>query len=103
MQSMPDESGLEKSALDLYFIDRLGENFKATVFFAPYFYVDVVDNKSLLELSQHLQKRFEGCRIDVVEREDLDMPNHLNGNKHKLLKLIFGTVNDMMDAKNTLR
>ena len=65
--------------------------------------MDVVDNKSLMELSQHLQKRFEGCRVDVVEREDLDMPNHLNGNKHRLLKLVFGTVNDMNDARNTLR
>ena len=40
---MADETGAEKSALDLYYIDRLGENFKATVFFQPYFYIDVKD------------------------------------------------------------
>ena len=61
---MPDETGTEKSALDLYFLDREGGNFKATVFFAPYFYVDMEDPKRLNELTNHLQKRFEGCRVE---------------------------------------
>jgi hypothetical protein len=40
---MSDETGTEKSALDLYYIDREGKNFKATLFFEPYFYCDVND------------------------------------------------------------
>ena len=102
--SMPDETGLERSGLDLYFIDRSGQNFKASVFYDPYFYLDLKDMKYGLELSQHLTKRFEGsCRVEVVEREDLDLPNHLSGLKHSFLKIIFGTVSELMDAKAVLK
>lgn len=102
--SMPDESGLERSALDLYLIDREGRNFKAAVFYDPYFYLDLRDPKYSMELSQHLTKRFEGsCRIELVEREDLDMANHLSGKRHSFLKLSFSTVSDLMDAKAVLR
>lgn len=40
-QSIPDESGVEKSGLDLYFLDREGKNFKASILYEPYFYVDI--------------------------------------------------------------
>lgn len=105
---MPDESGIEKSGLDLYFIERggsssIGQNFKATVFFEPYFYIDVSDPRRLMEISTHLLKRFEGCKIMSVDREDLDLPNHLSGKKHPFLKISFGTTGELMDAKNILR
>lgn len=101
---MPDETGMEKSALDLYFIDREGGNFKTTIFYEPYFYVDVAEGrKSLTEVAQHLLKRFEGCRVEVVVFEDLDLPNHLGGRKHSLLKMSFGTVAELMDVKSALR
>lgn len=38
---MPDETGVERSGLDLYFLDRVGGNFKATIFYEPYFYLDL--------------------------------------------------------------
>jgi DNA polymerase epsilon subunit 1 len=103
--SMPDETGTEKSALDLYFVDKHGGNFKATVFHEPYFYVDVSDPRRLLELVQALPKRLEGCgcKVSQVELADLDMPNHLSGKLHKFLKLSFGTVAELMDAKTMLR
>ena len=101
--SMNDESGNEKSALDLYFVDREGGNFKATVFYDPYFYVDLSDPRRFLELHAHLPKRLEGCKVDIIDLEDLDLPNHLSGKRHKFLKLSFGTVAEMMDAKNILR
>ena len=100
--SMPDETGMEKSAVDLYFLDRNGGNFKATVFYEPYFYVDVVDPRRTVELTQHLRKRFEGCRVEQADKEDLDMPNHLSGKKHRFLKMSFGTVQELMDAKSQL-
>lgn len=101
---MPDESGVERSAIDLYFIDRAGGNFKAAVFCDPYFFLDLQDPRQGLELSQHLAKRFEGsCRTEMVEKEDLDMPNHLSGKRHTFLKLSFSTVSEMNDAKAVLR
>ena len=99
---MPDETGTEKSALDLYFLDRDGGNFKATLFYDPYFFVDVNDQRRLNELANHLQKRFEGCRVEQVDMEDLDMQNHLSGKKHRFLKISFSNVSDLMDAKSTL-
>lgn len=108
-QTMPDETGIEKSGMDLYFIERGAEadggggNFKATVFFEPYFYLDVSDPRRLMEITNHLLKRFEGCKVVPVEREDLDLPNHLSGKKHPFLKLSFGTVSELMDAKAQLR
>ena len=101
--SMPDEYGNEKSGLDLYFLDRQGGNFKATIFYKPYFYVDLYDARRALEISQHLQKKFEGCHVDIIEKDDLSMPGHLSGKKHKFLKLSFGTVNELMDVKNVLK
>lgn len=108
-QTMPDETGIEKSGMDLYFIERGAEsdggggNFKATVFFEPYFYLDVSDPRRISEISNHLIKRFEGCKVAPVEREDLDLPNHLSGKKHPFIKLSFGTVSELMDAKSQLR
>jgi DNA polymerase epsilon subunit 1 len=104
-QTMPDETGIEKSGMDLYFIERgaEGANFKATVFFEPYFYLDVSDPRRMMEITNALLKRFEGCKVKRVELEDLDLPNHLSGKKHPFLKVSFGTVNEMMDAKSQLR
>jgi DNA polymerase epsilon subunit 1 len=101
---MPDETGMEKSALDLYFIDREGGNFKTTIFYEPYFYIDVAEgSRSQAEVAQHLLKRFEGCRVDAVVLDDLDLPNHLGGRKHSLLKISFGTVAELMDVRSALR
>jgi hypothetical protein len=63
---MPDETGTEKSALDLYFLDRDGGNFKATVFHDPYLYVDVSDSRRMNEVANQIQKKFEGCRVEPV-------------------------------------
>lgn len=102
---MPDETGIEKSGMDLYFIERGtdGANFKATVFYEPYFYLDVSDPRRMMEIANALLKRFEGCKVKPVEREDLDLPNHLSGKKHPFLKVSFGTVNELMEVRNQLR
>ena len=107
---MPDETGIEKSGMDLYFIERgssasdtSGGNFKATVLFEPYFYLDISDPRRMMEITNALLKRYEGCKVQAVEREDLDLPNHLSGKKHPFLKMSFGTTNELNDAKNQLR
>ena len=100
--SMADESGTEKSGLDLYFLDREGENFKASIFYEPYFYLVVSDHRRVNEITQHLQKRFEACRIAPIKKEDLEMANHLSGRLHTMLKLSFSTVSELMDAKMQL-
>lgn len=100
--SFPDDQGSERSGIDLYLIDRMGENFKATLFYRPYFYLDILEPRRIAEVANQLQKRFESCLAEVVEKEDLDMPNHLSGKKHKFLKVSFNTVKDLMDAKSKI-
>ena len=87
----------------MYFLDRSGSNFKATLFYRPYFYLDVIDSRRVMELAQQLQRKFESCFPEVLEKEDLDMPNHLSGKKHKFLKVSFNTVSDLMDVRNKLQ
>ena len=100
--TFPDECDTERSALDLYFLDREGNSFKATMCFDPYFYVVVDDDSHIAEVSNLLQNRYNTCRVEVVEKEDLDMQNHLSGTKRKLLKLIFLRVSDLQEAKSSL-
>lgn len=100
---MPDPTGLEKAGVDLYFIDKEGKNFKATILYSPYFYVSLSDPSRISEVLSHLSRQFESAQISIEEKQDLDFPNHLAGAKHKLLKFSFNTVNDLMDVRNVLR
>ena len=102
IQTLADESGIEKSGIDLYFLDHDVGQFKATILHEPYFYLDVADSRRLLEVSQFLQKQYEGCKVEMVEKEDLDLANHLVGRKHKFLKMSFNTVSDLVEAKSEL-
>ena len=55
------------------------------------------------EISACLLKRFEGCKVEQVELEDLDLANHLSGKKHKFLKISFHTSGELNDAKKALK
>lgn len=101
--TMPDENGNPKSGLDMYFLDREGSNFKATILYDPYFYVVIKDTSRLNEICQHLEKKFETCKTLPIQKEDLDLANHLSGKKNQLIKLSFSTVKDLMDVKSELR
>ena len=100
---MPDENGAERSCMDLYFINKEGGNFKSTIFYKPYFYLDIIDIRRSNEISILLLKKFENCTVDLIEFENLDLPNHLSGKKHKFLKISFFTVSALIEAKNELK
>ena len=73
------------------------------MFSQPYFYVDTSDVRKNIEVMNFAQKKFEGCTAEEVEREDLDMPNHLSGKKHKFVKLSFKSAAQLGDAKAVIR
>ena len=100
---MPDSTGTERAGMDLYFIDKEGKNFKASLFYSPYFFLDISDDSRSTEIINFLTRKFEGCVALLEEKEDLDMPNHLSGMKHKFIKLVFNTVGELVDARNQLR
>ena len=52
-----------------------------------------------------LKGAFNTLLADVVpiEKEDLDMPNHLSGKKRKLLKLLFSNVSDLCQLRDVIK
>ncbi|CAM9478652.1 unnamed protein product [Pylaiella littoralis] len=102
--SIPDASGNEKSGLDMYFLEQDGGTFKATVFYKPYFYVLVKEERYIQDSIQCIRRRFEDSAVEVtvVDKEDLDMPNHLSGKLRRFLKLSFHSVSDLMEVKKAL-
>ena len=77
--TVADESRLERSAVDLFFLEQDGRKFKTTIMYNPYFYVAVriLITKMLLYFwNENSRNR---ASIEIVRKEDLDMPNHLSG------------------------
>ena len=99
-----DAEGTEHSALDLFFLQEDGETFKATYQYQPYFYVAVKGDRHK-EVGVFLKRRFDKQLVSaqVVELEDMDLPNHLSGIKQAYLKLAFRNCVDLMDVRKHLR
>lgn len=91
------------SAVDYYFLEEDGGKFKATVPYSPYFYV-LVKNTAIRDICSFLQKKYDGVisAIEVVAKEDLDLPNHLVGLKQRYLKLSFPSVTELMKARKDI-
>ena len=101
--SVANEDRIEKSALDLYFLQQDGQTFKAQMAYEPYFYV-VCPPKWKKEVVALLERKFEAllAGLDAAEMEDLDMPNHLSGLRRSLLKLRFRSVQELMEVRHEL-
>jgi DNA polymerase epsilon subunit 1 len=101
--SVDDEDGKEMAALELFFLEPDGGTFKARLVYQPYFYVglNATFTKEVITL---MQRKFEGqiSSIDVVQKEDLDMPNHLSGKMNAFLKLSFRNTQDQMDVRRVV-
>ncbi|KAG6467056.1 hypothetical protein ZIOFF_075134 [Zingiber officinale] len=120
------------SCVDLYFVSQDGSTFKVKHKFPPYFYaatkvgvllvqsyfkmeflnykrthfysVATLQHKMEFEIEAYLKRRYEGeiADIVIVEKEDLDLKNHLSGLRRSYLKLSFDTVQQLMRVKNDL-
>jgi DNA polymerase epsilon subunit 1 len=104
-QRVDQSSGVEQSGLDLYFVDDEGENFKTTLLHRPYFYL--LTRREDTNLGQLLMRKFEGTLLaaELVPMVDLDMPNHLSPDNRtrKVWKLLFDSVNQLMDVRKQLQ
>ncbi|CAG9465602.1 unnamed protein product [Pedinophyceae sp. YPF-701] len=98
------EAGVTLSSVTCFFVCEDGSMFRAKVPFAPYFYLHVRDGHEP-DVEAFLRRRFEGVIKDceVVEREDLDLKNHLAGVKRRLLKVSFHNVQGLMDVKKAVQ
>ncbi|CAD6250912.1 unnamed protein product [Miscanthus lutarioriparius] len=98
-----EDTGKIYSCVDLYFVSQDGSTFKVKYKFRPYFYAATKD-KMELEVEAYIRRRYEGeiSDIEIIEKEDLDLKNHLSGLKRKYLKLQFDTVQQLMRVRNDL-
>ena len=109
----PNRSGVDSSkmvsCLLLYFYtespDHEGNVLKKAIFkYEPYFYVLCKHNK-IEELSQLLYRHFEDriTKVEILEKVDLSLPNHLAGLKKKVIKISFKNVQNLVNVRGELR
>lgn len=95
------DTGKICSCVDLYFATQDGSSFKVKYRFCPYFYVAIKDNLER-EVEEYLWRRYERkiSNIEIVEKEDLDLKNHLSGLRKTYLKIRFDNVHQLMQVKS---
>lgn len=99
-----DRNPAGRAALDCYFIDDDGTTFKATVEYEPYFLVATKRGRET-EAEEWLKRvPGGGCVKSVrrLEKEDLNMPNHLMGYRRTYIELRFQNVTDLMAARKEI-
>ncbi|KUI71977.1 DNA polymerase epsilon catalytic subunit A [Cytospora mali] len=93
-----------RAALDCYFIEEDGATFKATIEYEPYFLVAV--RKGHEAEVEEWCKRVPGGgvvkSVKRVEKEDLNMPNHLLGYRRTFLELRFANVTNLLAARRDI-
>ena len=92
-----------RAGVDFYFIEEDGGTFKATVEHDPYFLIAVRKGKEA-EVEEWSRRKFEGLvkAVKRIEKEDLQMPNHLLGYRRTFLRLAFENVNDLLAVRRVV-
>ncbi|XP_013170989.1 PREDICTED: DNA polymerase epsilon catalytic subunit A [Papilio xuthus] len=98
-----DEDKRLVAAMDYYFIEMDGSRFKVSLTFQPYFLISS-RKECEQEVIQYLSKKYAGTihKIDIVEKEDLDLLNHLSGLKQRYIKLSFMSQNELMKVRREI-
>lgn len=92
-----------RAGVSYYFLEEDGGNFKATIEYDPYFLIAVKLGKEA-EVEDWCRRKFEGLvkGIKRIEKEDLQMPNHLLGYRRKFLRLTFENVGDLLGVRKVI-
>jgi DNA polymerase epsilon subunit 1 len=93
-----------RAGLDCYFIEEDGGTFKATLEYDPYFLVAVKRGHEA-EAEEWLKRSPGGGVVKSlrkVEKEDLQMPNHLLGYRRTFFELRFNNVSDLLAARRDI-
>jgi DNA polymerase epsilon subunit 1 len=69
----------------------------------PYFYLGVKEGY-FEEVETYLRRKYERhiCKIDQIEKEDLELRNHLSGLKKAYLRLSFMTVQSLLVVRDEM-
>jgi DNA polymerase epsilon subunit 1 len=93
-----------RAGLDCYFSEEDGGTFKATLEYDPYFLVAVKRGHEA-EAEEWLKRAPGGGVVKSlrkVEKEDLQMPNHLLGYRRTFFELRFHNVMDLLAARRDI-
>ena len=92
-----------RAGVDYYFLEDDGGTFKATVEYDPYFLIAVRKGKEA-DVEEWCRRKFEGLVKGVkrIEKEDLQMPNHLLGYQRMFLQLAFENVGDLLSVRKAI-
>ena len=104
--TVASESGAPESGLYLYFIDKYGKTFSCVYRFHPYFLVDFsedIGSSGIESAVTMLKTRFpQAMSVELEEKDDLDMMDHLNGRKHPLVRITFSSMDPYSSVKREL-
>jgi len=104
--TVASETGAPESALYLYFLDKFNKSFSCVYRYHPYFLVDFHEDigSSGVEVAvAALKIRFpQASGIELVEKEDLDLKDHLSGKRHTFVKMTFSSMDPYTTAKRQL-
>ena len=92
-----------RAGVDYYFIEEDGGTFKATLEYDPYFLIAVRKGREP-EVEEWCRRKFEGLvkAVKRLEKEDLQMPNHLLGYRRTFLQLAFENVSDLLSVRRDM-
>jgi DNA polymerase epsilon subunit 1 len=92
-----------RAAVEFYFLEDGGSRFKATVEYDPYFLIAVKGGREA-EVEEWCRRMFEGLLKGVkrTEKEDLQTPNHLVGNRRAFLQLKFANVSHLLEVRKKI-
>jgi DNA polymerase epsilon subunit 1 len=103
--SIEDDKVLDgRAGVDCYFIEEDGGTFKATLEYDPYFLVAVKRGHEA-EAEEWLKRAPGGGvvkSLKKLEKEDLQMPNHLLGYRRTFFQLNFNNVFDLLAARRDI-
>ncbi|XP_059611898.1 DNA polymerase epsilon catalytic subunit 1 [Phlebotomus argentipes] len=91
------------SGLDMYFLEMSGARFKATFVFQPYFFV-LPKASHFTEVQRFLDRKYAGQIVtsEAVDKEDLNLANHLIGIKQNYIKVSFQNINTLIKVRREL-
>ncbi|KAK2743262.1 DNA polymerase epsilon catalytic subunit [Myotisia sp. PD_48] len=92
-----------RAGVELYFLQDDGSGFKTILEYDPYFLIAIKRGHEA-EVEEWCKRSFEGLvkNIELVEREDLQMPNHLLGYQRRFLILRFANVSNLLAVRRVI-
>ena len=91
------------AAVNLYFSCQDGSVFKVQKKYAPYFML-ATSSGSEHEVEAYVRRKHKEHvkEVELVDKEDLDLKNHLSGLKQTYLKISFYTQSGMYECRREL-